>query len=143
MQVPQDPTHPPSPICHRSAPIRHPEQPRNDLIPPMNTSQGSRGNRAVSQHQGNNVPEHPRSNQQNKIVANPAQPRQHNMHPPRMGSNGQRPLPRRNQRANSYKEASVRHSQSASSNSGLRDRNVPREPDLMEQLNQDRGFEAY
>lgn len=73
----------------------------------------------------------------------PAQPRQPNMLSERMGNNGQRPLPRRNHRANSYREASVEHSQSTSSNSGHRDRSVRREPDLREQLNQNRGLESY
>lgn len=59
-----------------------------------------------------------------------------------MGNYVQRPLPQRNQMSNSYRDASVAHSKSASSNSGRRDRNVRHEPDLREHLNQNRGFEA-
>lgn len=145
MQVPREPRQPPSPIHHPPSPIRHPdpEQPWNDPIPPANNSRGSRGNRASDQNQGNNVPECPRSNQQNRTTAHPMPPWQHDKPLPRMGNNGQRPLPRKNHRENSYREASVGYSQSASSNPGRRDRNVRREPNLREQLNQNRGLQAY
>lgn len=73
----------------------------------------------------------------------PMQPRQHDMPLQRMGNNGPRPLTRRNHRENTYREASVGYSQSASSNSGRRDRNVCHEPDLKEQLNHNRGLETY
>ena len=113
-QVPQGPRQPPSPIRHPPSPIRHPEQPRNDPIPPANTGRGSRSNRAFEQDQGNNA-NRPYSNQQNRPAANQAQPRQHNMQPPRMNNDGYRPPQQGHYRANSYREASVGSSQSASS----------------------------
>lgn len=62
-----------------------------------------------------------------------------------MGDNGPRPIPLNSHRArtHAYREASVGYSQSASSNSGRRDRHHRRDPDLREQLNQNRGLEAY
>lgn len=60
-----------------------------------------------------------------------------------MGSNGPRPLPRRNHRENTYREASVRHIHSVSSNSCRRDRHPRCNPNLREQLNQNRGLETY
>ena len=159
MQVPQGPRQPPSLIRHPHSPLRHPdpEKPQNDPIPMANNSRGSRGNRTLDQNQGNNIVERPHSNQNQgnniaerphssyRILMHPVQPRQLDMPSPRMGNNGPRPLPRRNHKArtNTYREASVGHSQSASSNSGCRGKYPHREPDLREQLNQNRGLKAY
>lgn len=62
-----------------------------------------------------------------------------------MGNNGARPLPQSHHRAGtpSLREASVGCSQLASSISGRRDRHPRCEPDLQEQLNQNRGLEVY
>ena len=138
----------PSPIRAPPSPIRHPEQPRNDHAPPNNNSRGSRGNRASNKNQGANVSERPRySQKKNRPAAHPQQPRQHNVPPPRMRNDGPRPIPRNHQRTgtktNTHQEVSVGFSQSASSNSGYRERRPHHEPNLWEQLNQNRGLEAH
>ena len=109
--APQGPRQPPSPIRAPPSPIRHPEpeQLRNNPAPPANNSRGSRGNKASNQDLGAHTPEQPHSNQQNRPMAHPVQPRQHNMPSSRMGNNGPRPLPQNNHRArtHTYREASV------------------------------------
>ena len=58
-----------------------------------------------------------------------------------MNNDGYRQPQQGQYRENSYREASVGSSQSASSRSGRRTRSIRREPDLRDHQNQNRGFE--
>ena len=123
-QMPQGQRRPPSPIRHPPSPIRHPEPPRNEQAPLTEDRRGSQSNR--TSNQGDNHPH-------DRRAENHAQRHQ--------AQQGYRQPEPHGYRENSYREASVGSSRSASSRSGHRTRSIRREPDLREHLNLNRGFE--